>query len=83
MIGMLVVAVLRRTIAVASAPVARAIIDSILIAILARRIRAITAVASIATTTRSPASAATIISISIAIPIIAITACLLEPALVA
>lgn len=67
MVGMFVIAVLGRTIAVPCAPVARAIIDSILVAILLRRIRSVTAVASIAAA--APASATTIITISISISI--------------
>ena len=85
MVGVSVIAVLCRAIAVASAPIARAVIDSVLIAVLLRGIRSVTAVASIAAT--APAATATIIpvSISIAVPAptaIAIAAILLEAALI-
>ena len=83
MVGMSVVAVLRRTIAVPSATVTRAVIDSILITILLRSIRSVSAVPSIAAS--SPAAA--IIPISIAISVaapaaIVVAAVLPEAALV-
>jgi hypothetical protein len=85
MVGVFVVAVLRRTIAVPGTTVTRAIVDPILIAILLRCIRSVTAVASIAAT--APAATTTIIPISVAIAVtvptaVVVAAVLLEAALV-
>src|SRR5438270_10042465 len=65
---MFVVAVLRRTVAVAATPVTCAIVDSVLEAILLRRIRAISAVATIAAAVGSAITVAVPVSISVAVP---------------
>ena len=85
MVGMFVVAVLRRPIAVAGATVTRAIVDSILIAILLRRIRSVTAVASIAAAIDSAITVAIPVAISVSVPApaaVVVAAILPEAALV-